>query len=470
MNRKTTSGKTIKERFTSFNPFIMIICIVFIMFLLTFIIPSGSYERVIDAESNREVVDPSSYKTIDKEYLGILDFLSAFPTGLVNASNIMMFMFIICGVFQIITATGAIDAGVKTLAVKMRNKGIWTIPLFMVVFSVGGATFGLSNEIIMYVPIGIALVRLLGYDSMTGFSMIGWGAWIGYCTGWLNPFNVGVAQEIAGITMFSGIGMRLVFWACFLVISCAFLMRYASKVKKHPEKSSVYDLEREAESHFEFDNVEKMTKRQIAVLLLLIACLALIVWGTLKKDWFITEMGGIFIGLGVISGIVGGLRVSQICDEFIEGAKSVLFGAFLVGMAQVIVVIVNEGQILDSIIYGLSTLVSSLPKSIAALGMYFCQTIINFFVNSGTGQALATMPIMLPLAEINGISEQTAIAAFQFGDGLTNAIYPTSPVLMSALAVANIPYGKYVKFFLPLFAAWFVAGGILVVICQAIGY
>lgn len=458
------------KKVKALNPFIMIILIVFIMFLLTFIIPSGSYERIIDSESGRELVDPASYKVVEKEYLGILDFLSAFPTGLVNASNIMMFMFIICGVFQIITATGAIDAGVKTLAVKMRNKGIWTIPLFMIVFSIGGATFGLSNEIIMYVPIGIALVRLLGYDSMTGFSMIAWGAWIGYCTGWLNPFNVGVAQELAGITMFSGIGMRLVFWICFLLISCIFLMKYASKIKKTPEKSTMYDLEREAENNFILDENHGMTKRQIAVLLLLIACLALIVWGTLKKDWFITEMGGIFIGLGVISGIVGGLKVSKICDEFIDGAKSVLFGAFLVGMAQVIVVIVNDGQILDSIIYGLSTLVSSLPKSIAALGMYFCQTIINFFINSGTGQALATMPIILPLAEINDISTQTAIAAFQFGDGLTNAIYPTSPVLMSALAVANIPYGRYIKFFIPLFIAWLVLGGVFVVICQAIGY
>jgi len=458
------------KKVKALNPFIMIILIVFIMFLLTFIIPSGSYERIIDSESGRELVDPASYKVVEKEYLGILDFLSAFPTGLVNASNIMMFMFIICGVFQIITATGAIDAGVKTLAVKMRNKGIWTIPLFMIVFSIGGATFGLSNEIIMYVPIGIALVRLLGYDSMTGFSMIAWGAWIGYCTGWLNPFNVGVAQELAGITMFSGIGMRLVFWICFLLISCIFLMKYASKIKKTPEKSTMYDLEREAENNFILDENHGMTKKQIAVLLLLIACLALIVWGTLKKDWFITEMGGIFIGLGVISGIVGGLKVSKICDEFIDGAKSVLFGAFLVGMAQVIVVIVNDGQILDSIIYGLSTLVSSLPKSIAALGMYFCQTIINFFINSGTGQALATMPIILPLAEINDISTQTAIAAFQFGDGLTNAIYPTSPVLMSALAVANIPYGRYIKFFIPLFIAWLVLGGVFVVICQAIGY
>ena len=460
-----------KEGLKSFNPFIMIIVIVIVMFLLTFIIPSGSYERVLDPVSNQEVVDPDSYTVMEKEYLGILDFLSAFPTGLVNASNIMMFMFIICGVFQIITATGAIDAGVKTLAVKMKDKGIWTIPLFMIVFSVGGATFGLSNEIILYVPIGIALVRLLGYDSMTGFSMIAWGAWIGYCTGWLNPFNVGVAQEIAGITLFSGIGMRLIFWVAFLIISCVFLMRYAAKIKKSPEKSSMYDLEKEAENHFVgLDENQKMTKRQIAVLLLLLACLVLIVWGTLTKDWFITEMGGVFIGLGVIAGLVGGLSVSQICDEFIEGAKAVLFGAFLVGMAQVIVVIVDQGQILDSIIYGLSSFVSSLPKSIAVIGMYICQTVINFFINSGTGQALATMPIMLPLAEINDISTQTAIAAFQFGDGLTNAIYPTSPVLMSALAVANIPYGRYLKFFLPLFIAWVITGGVFVVICQAIGY
>ena len=306
---------------------------------------------------------------------------------------------------------------------------------------------------------------------MTGFSMIAWGAWIGYCTGWLNPFNVGVAQEIAGITLFSGIGMRLIFWVAFLIISCVFLMRYAAKIKKSPEKSSMYDLEKEAENHFVgLDENQKMTKRQIAVLLLLLACLVLIVWGTLTKDWFITEMGGVFIGLGVIAGLVGGLSVSQICDEFIEGAKAVLFGAFLVGMAQVIVVIVDQGQILDSIIYGLSSFVSSLPKSIAVIGMYICQTVINFFINSGTGQALATMPIMLPLAEINDISTQTAIAAFQFGDGLTNAIYPTSPVLMSALAVANIPYGRYLKFFLPLFIAWVITGGVFVVICQAIGY
>ena len=246
-------------------------------------------------------------------------------------------------------------------------------------------------------------------------------------------------------------------------------MRYARKVKKDPSKSIVYKLEQE-ESHQKLDlsNIEKMTKKQVAVLLTVVAALILLIVGVSIWGWYITEMSALFLIMGVVVGFIGRLTTGEICDQFIEGARSVVFGSLLVGIAQAIVVIFNDAQVIDTIVYYLSGAVMHLPSSISVIGMFFVQVIINFFINSGSGQAMVVMPIMVPMADVLEISRQTAVMAFQFGDGITNAIFPTSPVLMSVLSVAKIGYDKYLKFFLPLFGIWMGIAVVFLIICQAI--
>lgn len=451
------------------HTYALIVCFILLAFVMTFIIPSGAYDRVTNPETGVEMVDPETYHSVDAANLKPFDIALAIPKGLEQAGYIIFFIFIIAGAFQIVTATGAIEAGIKRLAVKLQGKEVLAIVMFMFVFSIGGATIGMSQETVIFIPIAIMLARSIGYDAIVGFAMVSLGAQVGFHSGWLNPFTVAVAQDVAELPLFSAIGMRLVFWVVYLVCTIWFVARYAKKVKNNPEKSIVRDLElREADQKLNLDNIEKMTKTQVVVLLTVLAALALLIVGISLWGWYITEMSALFLVMGVVVGFIGRLGVSRVCDEFIEGAKTVVFGSLLVGVAQAIVVIFTEGQIIDTIVYYLANAVMELPGSIAVIGMFIVQMIINFFINSGSGQAMVSMPIMIPMADVLEISRQTAVMAFQFGDGISNALFPTSPVLMSVLSVAKIGYDKYVKFFLPLFGIWVGIAVIFLIICQAI--
>lgn len=461
-----------KKKLSMPHTFIIIAVILLLGFLATFVLPSGAYDRELNEETNIEVVNPDSFHYLDKEYLGIADLFTAIPEGMAEAASIIFFIFIVCGAFQIVNATGATEVGIANLARAMKGKEVIGIPIFMIVCAIMGTTFGMSEETIIFAPIGIMLARALGYDAMTGCAMVVLGANAGFTSGCMNPFTVGVAQSIAELPTFSGIGMRVFFLVILTSIGCIYVMRYAMKVKADPEYSYVRELELDQNNSdsFDLETLPKLTKRQIAVLLVLVIAIAVMIYGIITKGWYLTEMGAIFIAVGLLSGIIGGVSPNKICEEFVEGAKTVTYGALLVGLTRAIIVVLENGQIIDTIVRGLGSVVQLLPDSISAIGMFFVQIIINFFINSGSGQAMVTMPIMAPLADIVGVTRQTAVAAFQFGDGFTNALFPTSAVLMAVMSVCKIPYSKYFKFALPLILIWSAAACIFLVICTATGY
>ena len=257
--------------------------------------------------------------------------------------------------------------------------------------------------------------------------------------------------------MFSGIGYRLVVYVLLLVVSIIYVLRYATKVKKNPELSIVAELEKqEANNKMDLDNLEEMTHRDILVLIAFAIGMGTIVFGVIKYGWYLTEIGAIFMTMGSICGLLGGSKPSEVAAQFVEGAKGIAYGALITGVARAAVVIMESGSIIDTVVYALSGVIGNLPPALAAAGMYVVQIAMDFVITSGSGQAAATMPIMLPLADILGITRQTAVLAFQFGDGFTNAFWPQCGTLMAALAFGGVTYDKWLKFFAPLIGVWFV--------------
>ncbi len=453
------------------HPIKLLFSVIFFMAVLSYVLPAGQYDRIKSPITGKMVVAPATYHQVENTPVTILQLFSSIPRGMAAGQEIIFFIILVAGAFQIITATGAIEGGIGSLATKLRNKEKIMIPIIMMMFSIGGFTFGMAEENIIFVPIGIALARALGFDALVGMGMITLGAACGFVSGIMNPFSTGIAQRMAELPMFSGIGYRILVWATMMVITATFVVRYARKVKSSPESSLVHELEQEeAGNIIDLDTVKQLTGKQKLVLLSVLGAFAYLIYGVFEKGYGMVEIGTIFLILGILAGIIGGLNTDNMIKEFMAGAKGMITGAIMVGVARAILVVMQDGQIIDTAIHGMASFVQGLPSSVTALGMYGMQTFLDFFIPSATGQAAATMPIMIPLADVLKINRQVAVLAYQFGDGFTSYILPTSGTLIATLAVARIPYEKWVKFLFPLFALWLAMGGVFVVIANAIKY
>lgn len=354
----------------------------------------------------------------------------------------------------------------------LRGKELLLIPIFMFLFSLTGAFLGFAEENIVFIPVAISLARALGYDAIVGMSLVTLGGAVGFNSAMMNPFTVGIAQGIAELPLFSGIGLRFIVWIVLLAVSIYYVMRYAMKIKDKPELSIIAEVELEERKNSTFDIGEdkKLLPSHYLVFLVLAAGLATIVYGVYKFGWYINEIAAVFLGMGIISGFIGKIGPNKMAQEFINGARGIVFGALVVGIARTILIVLQDGLILDSIIYYLASLISGLPKALAAVGMFVIQSLINFVIPSGSGQAATTMPIMVPLADILGISRQTAVLAFHFGDGFSNTFTPTASTLMASLSIAKIAYDKWLKYYAKLFFIWSLIGAIFMIIATVINY
>ncbi len=451
------------------HTYAIIFLIIILATLATYFIPAGEYDRIeIDG---REVVVENSYSSVEQQPVSFFDMFISVPNGMQEGARIIFYIFIVGGAFGIIQATGAIEAGVHSLVQRMQHSGILLIPMSMTLFSILGFTTGMSEETIIFVPIGIAIARALGYDTLVGTAMVSTGAASGFIGGMMNPFTVGIAQEIAEVKLFSGIGFRSVVYVFILATAITYVMWYAKKVKKDPTKSIMYGFEQ---------NLDKLTSKDVnsfdtfnvrhgLVLLSLAAGIVINMYGVFKLDWFLDELAANFLIVGLLSGLIGGLGVNKTFDALVDGMKLVAFGALIVGFARAILVVLESGVIIDSIIYSLVQIISQLPQTLNAIGMFVVQIIVNFFIPSGSGQAATTMPVMVPIADLLGIERQVAVLAFQYGDAITNSIIPTSAALMGYLAVAGIPYEKWVKFIWKLIVMWIVIASIALIAAVLLG-
>lgn len=465
-------NRGIIDKFKVPHTYVIIFFLVVFVAALTYIIPAGQFERAKDVNTGKTLIIVESFKYVDKNPAGIIDIFRSFIKGLNGSSDIVFFIFVVGGAFQIITATGTIEALTGRIAKKFINRENVIIPIFLILFSIFGFTMGMSTEVMIFVPLGIAIARTLGFDAITGTAMIALGAACGFTAGLLNPFNVGIAQSIAEVPLFSGLWLRAILLVCLLIATSLYIIKYARKIKNNPDLSIVSELEKEEADSVILDlgNLKNMTFSNYLVVLTLVVGFGSIMWGVSKDGWWIEELATAFLAMGVISGLLSKFGPSKIAKEFVDGAKSIVFGALIVGIARAVLVVMEDASIIDTVVKVLADSISTLPSSVAALGMYFVQIIINTFITSGSGQAATTMPIMTPLSDLLGVSRQTAVLAFQMGDGFTNSILPTSSALMGYLAVSKIPYEKWIKFIMPLLGIWIAIGAVMLIIATAVGY
>ncbi|WP_426443766.1 YfcC family protein [Staphylococcus xylosus] len=455
-------------------PHIYVILFVFgvIATIATYIVPSGEFKRIKGPEG-REMVDADSFHYITSAPVGIVDFILIIPRGLIEAGEIVFFTLIIGGMFMVLRRTGIIEIAVDNLARRFIYKSIFIIPVLTTVFAIVATLIGTAELSLVYIPVIIPLIIALGYDSITATAIALCGTVVGFTVGVLNPINTGLAQKLSGIPVFSGIGLRIILFIVVLAVTIIFIMRYAKKVQKQPTLSSVYEDDsekRELYQHITEHAPTTATTRQKWGIAVIFAFFIILVYGVTTQGWFMVEMAGLFIFMGVIVGIVSGLSMQTICEAFNDGFKDVLMGAIIVGLARSIAVVLEDGKIMDTIVHGLGSIIDGTTPTIAIIGMYAVQMLINFIISSGSGQALVTMPIMAPLADMLGITRQTAVLAFQLGDGFTHIFYPTSGYFMAALAIGGVSYTKWIRFFFPLFIIWVVISIITLIIAQLSGW
>lgn len=444
--------------------FVLIFTIMLFTALLTWVIPGGKYDREVN-DQGREVVIDGTFAFVEGRPQGIFALLKSPLTGIVETAHIIGFILIIGGVFSIIDKTKVVTASILRLADRLQDKDRFIIPSGMVLFSVFGAVFGMSEEVIPFVLIFIPLSMALGYDSIVGVCIPFLGAGLGFAGATLNPFTIGIAQGISELPLFSGIIYRLVVWAIVTLVGTWLVMRYAVRIKKNPRHSPVYDLDqkRKQELHEGSEQLLDFTLRHKLILVLFMAMIVIMVVGVMKYHWFIVEIAALFLGMGILSGLIAGLAMNTIADSFVDGAKDLVGAALVVGFARAILVLASEGQIIDTIMYSLSGLISRMHPVLAAQSMFLMQTVLNFFVPSGSGKAALTMPIMAPLSDLIGITRQTAVLAYQLGDGLTNMIIPTSGVTMGVLGVAKIPWQTWAKWLHPIVVILTLLGLVLMI-------
>lgn len=463
-----------KYKFKVPNTYLLIFSILVLIAGLTWIIPGGQYERVI--VNGREVVVQNSFKYINSNPQGVFALFISPLKGFVEAATIIGFVLIVGGAFNVLAKTDAINSLINKLAKSHKTSPTLRkifIPVLILMFSIGGATFGMNEEIIPFVLIIVPICLALGYDSIIGVAIPLVGAHVGFASAFLNPFNVGIAQGIAEVPLFSGIGYRMISWAISTIVAIVFLIYYANKVLAKPKISPMYleDNERRKNERFDqiYDDNNHFSLRHKIVLSTFALSLIMLVVGVVYLNWYIEEISAMFLIMGIIAGIIGGLKTDELIKSFIDGAKDLVGTALIIALARATLVISRDGQIIDTVLYGLAPFIQSSSPIFASQKMFIVQSIINFFVHSGSGQAALTMPIMAPLADLAGVSRQTAILAFQFGE-YTNIIIPTSAVTMGALSMAKVPWEKWAKWVLPLQILLMILGLLLLIPPHFIGW
>ena len=439
------------------NTFVLLLSLLALIALATWVVPGGRFatERV----NGKTLVVAGSFHAADARPQGLAALLTAPIKGFVEAALIIGFVLIVGGAFAVLQKTEAIDALIKAVARAHSRSGLVraaVIPGFVTLFSLGGASFGMAEEAIPFVLIFIPLALALRLDSLTGVAIPFVGSQIGFATAFLNPFNVGVAQGIAGVPLFSGLGYRVVCWAVATTLTIAFLMGWAARIRREPTLSPSFSLDQQRRQTLDLASFERfagMTGRQRLVLWAFAATLLGMIVGVVRWGWYIEEIAALFLVMAVGVGLLARLSADDIVAAFLHGARDLVGTALVIALAKATVILMREGQIIDTLLHALAPLVASDSPVLAAQKMFLIQSVINFFIHSGTGQAALTMPLMAPLADLVGLSRQTAVLAFQFGE-LTTAIIPTSGITVGVLALSGLRYSTWLRWMLPLQALY----------------
>lgn len=460
-----------KKELKALNPMLFLVAIMLIVTVASYIVPVGSYERIV--VDGQEMVDPASYHPVERSPITPFNLLISVTLGMQRGSAIIFFLLIIGAMFAILDGTGAINAGMTNVVRAMKGKELLMIPVCMIVFGMGSAFCANFEEFLAFVPLVLACCLTMGFDSLTAVGIIFCAAASGYGGAITNAFTTGIAQSIAGLPMFSGMGLRIAVFVTLLSVSIIYVTWHALRVKKNPQLSSTYDVDCLTAKNVALNVTESvpLTTRQKIVLAVFIGGIAFTVYGIIKKGYYIDELAGIFLAIGIIGGLIGGLRPGEICEHFEKGCVNMLFPCIMVGLANSVIILLEQSNMMDSIIHLLASALNGLSPMLTAFGMFVVTDLFNVLIPSGSGKAAIVMPIMVPLADMMDITRQTSVLAFQLGDAFTNVMAPTGGEILAALAMCGgVSFKKWMKYLLPLFICWWIIAFIFLAIAVYTGY
>lgn len=451
------SSKGIKQ-FKVPHVYAIIFALMVIFAVLTWIVPSGSYQR--QEVNGREVTVAGTYEQSEKTYIdeetgdevdlrqGVFDVLQAPTRGIQEAIEVVAFILIVGGSFQVITKTGAITSGMGRVVRRFKNKDILIIPIAMVLFALGGTSFGMAEETLPFFAIFMPIMMAMGFDSMTAFMVVFVGARTGYIASTINPFNVLIAQGILGIQGNPQLWLRMIAWVVLTAVAITWVVLYARRVKKNPESSITFEDDIAKKVEFAADESAldaEFTGRQKGVLAVFIAGMCLIIWGLVTQGWYMNEISAVFLAMGLLAGVIAGFSQDVIAQEFVAGIADFAFSAIVVGLARGILVVASDGMIIDTILNALATGLGGIPAVLFTTLLYAVENLLAILVPSSSGLAALTAPIFGPLTELMGLNPEAAVWALSMGSATMSLICPTSAILVAGLGVCKIKLGQWWK-------------------------
>ena len=469
-------GNNQKKGFTMPHNYVIIFCIILIAVLLTYIVPAGNYDRQPNAAGRTVVVD-GSFHYVDQTPVGPFQVFECMAEGFNQVSDIIFFIIFAYGWVNLIIVNGTFNSMMGAILRKFGTRIKLLIPVLMITFGILGSTMGMSEETYGLLPVFVGVAIALGYDALVGGAMVYIGVATGFASATLNPFTVGVAMSIAEVEYPYGILFRIIILCVFEAAAIWYVMRYVNKIEKDPTKSLLHGMDLNLGSGLTKEELmaTKIETKHVLTGISFLVTVFFIVYGVIKWEWYINELSALFIVSMLVVGAISKMSPNEIAKTFVASSKDMIFGAMVVGLARGIVVVLSNGNVIDTIIYGLSSSLIGISNSLGAVahyatavGMLVVQNIINCFIGSGSGQASAVMPIMAPLADMLGVSRQTAVLAFQFGDGYSNMFWPSGVFLISGLM--GVPANKWWRFVAPLFGIMFCLEIVFMCIAVAIGF
>jgi uncharacterized ion transporter superfamily protein YfcC len=450
------------------NTYVLIFGFVILAAILTYILPAGEYDMITDAVTGKSLIDPLSFHFVERNPTTLLNVLMSIPNGMVKSADIIFLIFIVGGAFQVIDDTGALRISISTLVDKVGDRVYIVFPLVMIGMSILGMLGIVVTSVIAFIPLGIMLAKKLKLDPISAVAVMYIGAYTGFVASPLIPATLQLAQNIAGLEPLSGFALRAVVWVVITIVSILYTLRYVKKVQMS-HSNSVLDSFEWDDDDDKFEG-EKFGLKHGLILLTVVIVFTVYAYGALNWAWGNSHMGAMLILAALISAVISRENPDKVANSFILGCKNIVFGTLIIGFASAISIVLTDGKVIHTIIYGMSMPLVNLPAVLSANAMFIVNLIFNFFVSSGSGQAAIVMPLMAPMADIVGVTRQVSVLAYQWGDGFSNTIIPTSGVLMAVLAVAKVPLEKWLKFMVPLFLGWTGIGIVAITIAVMIGY
>ena len=448
------NGKTQKKGFHMPHVFIILLVIMLFVVLLSYMIPSGSYERIEDS-SGITVIDPDTFQYVENEIpITFMDYFEAIYTGFVNGATIMGTLFISSGVIYLLEVSGAFGAGINMILKKTKGREFSVVCIFYTIFVVFGV-LGYGEAAYPFYPLAVTIGFALGYDRMVGTALAIVGSTVGFTSGLMNTFTTGVAQQIVGLPLFSGIGFRAAGLVVFYIIGLIGLYTYCRKIKKNPTLSLMSEeyMNQKQEDHTE--GMEEMNIRRALGLLVFLGIIIVQGFGCIRLGWSFAQIAAIYVIMGILLSIIFRFGPSEACQLFCKGAVRVFAAAFAVGLAQSVVVLMNQACIMDTIVHGMSQLLENRSAILALLIIFVFVTLFNFLVVSGSGKAVIIMPILQPLGKILNINQQVLVLTYQYGDGITNSFWPGSSLVQ--LSMCGVDYGSWIRFCWKIYLGFIVS-------------